>query len=350
MADDPVLHSDYAEKVRAEGGISGKNRVSLVANDVHVIYKTVKDNSRSKNRLHSLFSERVDVRAIRGVSVVAREGEFIGIIGRNGSGKSTLLRSLAGLESPTMGDVWAASKPMLLGVSAAMISNLSGAQNVKIGCLAMGLSPEQADDAFERVVELSALGEAIDLPLKTYSSGMASRLKFAISLAADPQILMIDEALATGDATFAERSTRAMNEMLEKAGTVFLVNHAAQTIERMCTRAIWLDQGRVVQDGDAVEVARKYRWFAHNLANGQEQKAMGLLTDALREGEEVRELIGTAPGLQAPTKDLLPSANRGRRRAAPVDNFDHLLIDKSKPPNKKNQFPNHPSGHPTEGN
>jgi teichoic acid transport system ATP-binding protein len=152
----------------------------------------------------------------------------------------------------------------------------------------MGLSPERTEEVFDEVVELSALGDSIDLPMRTYSSGMGSRLKFAISLAANPSILMIDEALATGDATFAERSQRAMDSMLEKAGTVFLVNHAAQTIENMCSRAIWLERGRVVMDGNAVDVARKYRWFAHNLAQGEEEKAVRLLRDAMSEGEESR--------------------------------------------------------------
>jgi len=233
--------------------------------------------------------QTVSVTALRGVSFTARSGEFIGIIGRNGSGKSTLLRTLAGLESPSSGTVLTSARPVLLGVSAAMIPELTGAQNVKLGALAMGLTPQQADDVFDEVVELSALGEAIDLPMKTYSSGMGARLKFAVSLAADPSILMIDEALATGDATFMERSKRAMDQLLERAGTVFLVNHAAQTIENMCSRAIWMEHGRVVLDGDAVEVARKYRWFAHNLARGEEEKAMGLLRAAITEGREQRQ-------------------------------------------------------------
>lgn len=339
--DDGIIKSDYAEKVREQGGISTRNSVTLVGNDVHVKYRTVKDHSRSKNRLLALFGEQVEVNAVRGVSVVAREGEFIGIIGRNGSGKSTLLRSLAGLEAPTSGDVWASSKPMLLGVSAAMIPDLSGAQNVRIGCLAMGLTPAEAKEAFDRVVELSALGEAIDLPLKTYSSGMASRLKFAISLAANPQILMIDEALATGDATFAERSTQAMNEMLEKAGTVFLVNHAAQTIENLCTRAIWMDQGRVVQDGDAVEVARKYRWFAHNLAHGETEKAMGLLKDAISEGEEARAALGAAPGQQVPPLEKVQLVGRrgSRRAVVESDAFSQLLSSSSAQSLNKSRFP-----------
>ncbi|MDN5654624.1 MAG: ABC transporter ATP-binding protein, partial [Kocuria sp.] len=204
-------------------------------------YKVLRTDRNPRKGLLGKFNhkQKVNVAALRGISFTVRSGEFVGIIGRNGSGKSTLLRALAGLENPSSGLVMTSAKPVLLGVSAALIPELTGAQNVKLGALAMGLSPARVDEIFDQIVEISALGESIDLPMRTYSSGMGSRLKFAISLAADPSILMIDEALATGDATFAERSKRAMDEMLERAGTVFLVNHAAQTIENMCSRAIW---------------------------------------------------------------------------------------------------------------
>src|SRR5699024_1233277 len=162
----------------------------------------------------------------------------------------------AGLERPSSGTVMTSASPMLLGVNAALIPDFTGVENVKLGALAMGLTPQQADAVFDQVVELSAIGHAIDLPMRTYSSGMGSRLKFAISRAANPSILMIDEALATGNPTFAERSKKAMDSMLKKAGTVLLVNHAAQTTENMCSRAIRMERGQVVLDGDAVEVAR----------------------------------------------------------------------------------------------
>ncbi|PWH06450.1 ABC transporter ATP-binding protein [Brachybacterium endophyticum] len=265
--------------------------LTVVARDLKVRY-TVKRTNRTRgsgalSRLRR--TQKISVGAVRGVSFTARSGEFIGIIGRNGSGKSTLLRTLAGLEAPSSGTVLTSANPSLLGVNAALLPELTGAQNVKLGALAIGLTPEQADAAFDGVVELSALGDAIDLPMRTYSSGMAARLKFAISLAASPEILMIDEALSTGDAAFMERSKRAMDELLERAGTVFLVSHAAQTIENMCSRAIWMERGQVILDGDAVEVARKYRWFAHNLAQGDTSKANGLLLDARREGWEQTE-------------------------------------------------------------
>src|SRR5699024_10259642 len=291
--------------------------LTLVAQDVRVRYTVPRTDRTPPKNLAARLRRRhtVTVAAVRGVSFTARSGEFIGIVGRNGSGKSTLLRVLAGLEAPTSGSVLTSAKPMLLGVSAALLPDLTGAENVKLGALAMGLTPEQADDVFEGVVELSALGDAIDLPMRTYSSGMAARLTLAISLAADPSILMIDEALSTGDATFAERSKRAMDEMLGRAGTVFLVNHAAQTIENMCSRAIWMERGRMVLDGDAVEVARKYRWFAHNLAQGDEAKASGVLRDAFAEGEEQRR--ETTQLFETPAAQGPPRPGKRRRQDVP---------------------------------
>ncbi len=308
--------------------------VTVVAHDVRMRYRAMRTDRTPRTGLLGKFTRKqmVNVAALRGVSFTARSGEFVGIIGRNGSGKSTLLRALAGLESPSSGTVLTSARPVLLGVSAALIPELTGAQNVKLGALAMGLTPARAEEIFEQVVELSALGEAIDLPMKTYSSGMGSRLKFAISLAADPSILMIDEALATGDATFAERSKNAMDKLLENAGTVFLVNHAAQTIEKMCSRAIWMERGRMVMDGDAVEVARKYRWFAHNLAQGNEEKAAGLLRDAVLEGESQRRAAQLFPAA-----DLEPATAKRTRDVAPEFEPDPFTkaYDRSTPSVKK---------------
>ena len=150
------------------------------------------------------------------------------------------------------------------------------------GCLAMGLSPDEAAEAFDYVVELSALGPAIHRPMGTYSSGMGARLRFAIALAARPKILLVDEALSTGDATFAERSERAMDELLAEAGTMLLVNHAAKVIQELCTRAVWMHKGEILMDGPAEAVAEKYRWWAWNVAKGKEDTAEKLLSDVVR--------------------------------------------------------------------
>jgi teichoic acid transport system ATP-binding protein len=260
--------------------------------DVHIRYKVPSTEKAARatggratrvvNRLLGRSPE-VLVRALSGISFVARSGESIGIIGRNGSGKSTLLRVIAGLETPARGTVLAESYPVLLGVNAALMPDLSGEQNVRLGLLAMGKSPEQVAQMMPEVIDLAGIGKSIYLPMKTYSSGMGSRLRFAIAAAANPQILLIDEALATGDAAFKERSEQKMAELRANAGTVFLVSHAAQTVEEMCTRAIWMDRGKVILDGPAYDTAQKYRWWAWNIAKGEQEKADGLLRAAMAE-------------------------------------------------------------------
>lgn len=262
---------------------------NIIAENVQVRY-TVNTNDPSHRpkglrRLGQTVLGRqsqTTVRALRGVNLVAREGEMVGIVGANGSGKSTFLRNIAGVEQPDRGRILVRYQPLLLGVSAALQPGLSGSENVRLGCLAMGLSPDEAAEAYDYVVDLSALGPAIHRPMGTYSSGMGARLRFAIALAARPKILLVDEALSTGDATFAERSERAMDELLAEAGTMLLVNHAAKVIQELCTRAVWMHQGEILMDGPAEAVAEKYRWWAWNVAKGKEDIADKLLHDVVR--------------------------------------------------------------------
>ncbi|WP_309133844.1 ABC transporter ATP-binding protein [Cellulomonas sp.] len=285
--------SSATAAVRAVTGYAAVTSVQVAVDDVHVRYKTPStdaaasaDVPRPVRLLNRVVGRQPTVlnRALAGISLVARSGEAVGVVGLNGSGKSTLLRIIAGLEQPARGTVLARTTPVLLGVNAALLPELTGQQNVRLGCLAMGMTPDQARDAYKDIVELSGLGGAIHHPMKTYSSGMGARLKFAIAAAANPQILLIDEALATGDAAFKERSEERMNRLRENAGCTFLVSHAAKTIEETCTRAIWLHKGRLVMDGSAYDVAQKYRWWAWNLAKGETEKAAGLLEDAFGEG------------------------------------------------------------------
>ncbi|WP_354587050.1 ABC transporter ATP-binding protein [Janibacter sp. UYMM211] len=245
-------------------------------------YRVISDEDDGHRSRRRLWKRAQSVHALRDVSFVARRGEVIGIVGHNGSGKSSLLRIIAGLETPTSGTVLATSDPTFLGVNAALIPELTGAKNVRLGLLAMGLDPAQADAAVDDVIELAALGDAIQRPMKTYSSGMGARLRFAIAAAAQPDILLIDEALATGDAATKARSEERMRQIRDQAGTIFLVSHAAQTIEEMCTRALWLHEGELIADGPARETARMYRWWAWNIAQGEEEKAADYLTAVLR--------------------------------------------------------------------
>lgn len=198
------------------------------------------------------------VHAVTDLSFTASHGESIGIVGRNGSGKSSLLRMVAGLVPPTAGSLWISGEPRLLGVNAVLMSKLSGARNVMIGCQALGMTPAQARAKFDSIVEFAGIGDFIDLPMNSYSSGMAARLRFAISTASVPDILIVDEALATGDAEFKARATERIAEIREQAGTVFLVAHSAKTVKELCTRGVWMDKGVLLMDGPAGEVVDAY--------------------------------------------------------------------------------------------
>jgi len=232
----------------------------------------------------------VTVRALYELSLVVERGESVGIIGRNGSGKSTLMKLISGQMRPTNGAIFASSTPIMLGVNAALVPNLSGHQNVVLGCLAMGMSRQEIDAKFESIVELCGLEDFIYLPMKSYSSGMASRLRFAIAASIDPEILLVDEALNTGDAQFGDRSKRRMDQLREQAGCVFLVSHSLDTITKMCTRVVWLDKGHLIMDGDPVETVRAYQDFTGHLAKGNNISA-NKIRDEARANLQMTEVL-----------------------------------------------------------
>ncbi|CEA08463.1 Teichoic acids export ATP-binding protein TagH [Arthrobacter saudimassiliensis] len=222
----------------------------------------------------------VTVNALNPMSLVAERGDSIGIVGRNGSGKSTLMKLICGQISPTGGAVYASSTPVMLGVNAALVPELPGDHNVVLGCLAMGLSREEINERYESIVELSGLEKAIHLPMRSYSSGMASRLRFAIAASIDPEILLIDEALNTGDAQFADRSKKRMAELRENAGCVFLVSHSLGTVKDMCTRAVWIDKGDLLMDGHPKDVVKTYQDFTRHLTKGNNISAAKIRDEA----------------------------------------------------------------------
>ena len=248
------------------------DRLSLLVNDLHVSYRVfgAKKVGHGPARDWGLLDRLVrrgakqpairEVKAVRGITFAANHGEAIGIIGVNGSGKSTLLRAIAGLIPPVSGTVHVAGNPAMLGVNAVLMKNLSGARNIMIGALALGLSRNEVKERFDDIVEFAEIGEFVNLPMKSYS-GMGARLRFAISASAVPDILMIDEALSTGDAGFRAKSKAKMDEIRESAGTVFLVSHSLATIQSMCTRVLWIHEGKLVMDGEPREVCGSYKQF-----------------------------------------------------------------------------------------
>lgn len=242
---------------------------SVIVDQVHVRYRVFGGRKlatgpemgpfrRLVNRSRNHIGSVSEVHAVRGVSFVAHHGESIGLIGMNGAGKSTLLRAMAGVMPVSSGAVYLDGQAALLGVNAALMRSLSGERNVILGGLALGLSRAQVEERFDEIVEFSGVGDHIRLPMAAFSTGMAARLRFAISTAAVPDVLLIDEALATGDAAFKARSTERIQQIREKAGTVFLVSHSSRSIREMCERAIWIDQGEIVDDGPVDEVVPRY--------------------------------------------------------------------------------------------
>ena len=218
--------------------------------------------------------------------MVAREGDAIALIGRNGSGKSTLLRAIAGLLPPEEGHVYTSGRPTLLGVNAALMRDLPGEDNILLGCMAMGMTRQEALARRDWIAEFADLGEFLSMPMNAYSSGMAARLRFAIAASTSHEILMIDEALATGDAEFRVRSEKRIMELREDAGTVFLVSHSLGTVRMTCNRAIWLEKGRVVMDGDANEVVDAYEAMYDPQQEAQERKRLRLKRRKERQAAE----------------------------------------------------------------
>ena len=239
----------------------------VVADDLHIVYRVYGaggDRGTAATVLLRILGRKTrasirEVHAIRGVSFVAYRGDCVGVIGRNGSGKSTLLRAVAGLLPPEQGNVYTTGEASLLGVNAALLEDLTGERNVILGCLAMGMTKQEAKDKYPSIVDFSGVGDFIDLPMKTYSSGMGSRLRFAIAAAKTQEVLLVDEALATGDAEFRVKSHNRIQELRGAASTVFVVAHNLEEIELTCNRVIWMERGQIAMQGeDVISIVDRY--------------------------------------------------------------------------------------------
>lgn len=238
-------------------------RPAVIVDDVHVEYKVLATGKRasaddSARKLLQRSRSTRSVHALKGVSFTAYEGDSLGIIGSNGSGKSTLMRAIVGLTPTSHGSIYASSRPSMLGVGAALLRDLSGERNVILGGLALGLTLNEIESQYEEIVDFAGIRDFIDLPMRTYSSGMTARLKFAIATARDHDILIVDEALAVGDKNFRQRSEARIREIRDNAGTVFLVSHSMQSIRDTCNRVIWINKGDLMMDGKPEEVIEAY--------------------------------------------------------------------------------------------
>jgi teichoic acid transport system ATP-binding protein len=269
---------------------------TVIVDNVDVDYKihgVHGDRGNTATSLARFLTRRVspqvrEVHAVRGVSFVAYRGEAIGVIGSNGSGKSTLLLTIARLLPPTRGTVYTKGQPSLLGVNAALMSDLTGERNIVLGCLAGGMTRAEVRARYDDIVKFSGIndnGDFVSLPMRTYSSGMGARLRFSIAAAKSHDVLLIDEALATGDAEFRRRSEARIRELRDEAGTVFLVSHSLGVVRETCERTIWLDRGRIVADGETDKVVAAYE-ARHDPESSAEAGPDHTVRDAVRVFDE----------------------------------------------------------------
>ncbi|MBB2970080.1 ABC transporter ATP-binding protein [Mesorhizobium sp. RMAD-H1] len=240
--------------------------------NVSVEFPIYNSSSRSlKNRVLSLAtggkierrSDRlVIVRGLDDVSMTFMDGDRIGLIGHNGSGKTTLLRVLSGIYAPTHGSaVINGNCVSLININLGIDPDATGRENIRLRSAMMGMHPKEIAENFEEIAEFSGLGEFLDVPFRTYSSGMQLRLAFATSTAVRPEILIMDEWLSTGDEDFKERANRRMRDLVDTTKILVLASHSRELLEENCNRVIWLEHGRLKMDGAPSDVLPAY--FSH---------------------------------------------------------------------------------------
>ena len=201
-----------------------------------------------------------EVKALRSLNLDIKYGTVLGVIGANGAGKSSLMRVIAGIIPPTSGRVEVYGKvSTLLALGVGFNSRLTGRENIILGGLAAGLTRAEIEDQFDEIAAFAEIGDAIDSPMKTYSSGMYSRLAFATSVVIEPDILIIDEALSTGDARFKKKCLERIKALRGENRAIIIVSHALATVKDICNEVLWLNQGEVVMRGEPDKVVAAYK-------------------------------------------------------------------------------------------
>ena len=216
-------------------------------------------------------------RALDDVSLTMKKGECVGLIGLNGSGKSTLASVITGITTPSSGTVTVNGEVSMLCASSGMRPQLSGVDNIRFKCLLMGYNDKQIKEIEKEIIDFADIGIHIDQPVKTYSSGMRSRLGFAIAVHIDPEILIIDEALSVGDSSFADKCLKKVDEFKEQGKTIVFVSHAVTQMTEFCDRIVWINQGKLVGIGTPEEIIKPYCGFArefNGMTNEQRKAAM----------------------------------------------------------------------------
>lgn len=246
--------------------------------------------------------------ALRNVSFSVGRGETVGIVGRNGSGKSTLLQMICGTVSPTEGSVQTHGRvAALLELGAGFNMEFTGRENVLLNAAIIGFSHEDMQARMQQVLDFSELGDFLDQPVKTYSSGMYARLAFSIAIHVDPDILIVDEALAVGDARFVAKCMRRIKEIKEKGCTILFVSHDVSSVRTLCERVVWLDKGRLIEQGDVFPVTGRFMEYMYQGELTEQEALQGEIEtqdageeQALQAGELGAVVVQPAPPMPEP--------------------------------------------------
>lgn len=248
---------------------------SVIVKNVSKKYKMYAKNSEKILDLISPKGYGKSFYALNDISFEANKGDVIGIIGVNGSGKSTLSNIIAGIIPPTSGTVEIHGEAALIAIQSGLKNELTGRENIELKCLMLGFDKKQIVELMPQIIEFADIGDFIEQPVKTYSSGMRSRLGFAISIHINPDILVIDEALSVGDQTFADKCLDKMNEFKEKGKTIFFISHSISQMKKFCDKALWIQYGHVEHYGLMADVMPQYEKFikAYKKMTKEEKKA-----------------------------------------------------------------------------
>lgn len=228
-----------------------------------ISYRGLKSYSIKQNLLHGKRSRAEEFQAVKNVSFKVEKGEILGLIGKNGSGKSTMLRAIAGIFSPNSGTINLHGHSVsLLSIGVGFQKELSGRDNILLSGMLLGFSEAQIREHMDEIIQFSELGKFIDAPVRTYSSGMHSKLAFSITAVLETDIILIDEVLSVGDSRFKKKSYAKMKKLISDTNrTVVIVSHDMKTIRDLCSKVLWINDGEMVQYGDTETVLEAYDAF-----------------------------------------------------------------------------------------
>ena len=237
--------------------------IALEVKDLYITYNSMKTYSVKKNLLHFKGSDKNRIEAVKGVSFALEKGKILGIVGKNGSGKSTMLKSIAGIFAPDSGCVDLHGHSIsLMSIGVGFNNELTGRENIALSGMLLGFSKKEIEAKTEEIIEFSELGKFIDVPVRTYSSGMHSKLAFAITAILETDIILVDEVLSVGDAKFKKKSYAKMKELIgDENRTVVIVSHSTDTLDELCDYILWINDGEMVMYGTKDEVLPKYNEF-----------------------------------------------------------------------------------------